>query len=138
MNVPIHYQPHQSNDDPSGMSIICIISWTIGVMVTVGFIVMFAKCLMGRRCPPCPPPTTPGPRSQGPLYPGPRYPLYPEPIGIAPSGPPPPQAYEGDLEQGSIDERADRTANERAVGTTKDSEVINQPRVPPPPYCRRC
>ncbi|CCT71146.1 uncharacterized protein FFB20_08089 [Fusarium fujikuroi] len=130
MNVPIHYQPHQSNDDPSGMSIICIISWTIGVMVTVGFIVMFAKCLMVRRCPPCPPPTTSGPSRQGPLYREPRYPLYPERIGIAPPGPPPPREYESDLEQGSIDERA--------VGTTNSSKVGNQPRVPPPPYCRRC
>ncbi|KAF5718024.1 hypothetical protein FGLOB1_1819 [Fusarium globosum] len=135
MNVPIYYQPNLPNDDPSGMPIICIISWTIGVMVSVGFIVMFAKCLMGRRCPPCPPPTKPGPQRQGPLYPGPRYPLYPEPIGMAPPGPlhpgpSTPQEYESDLEQGSIDERADRTANSSKVG--------NQPRVPPPPYCRRC
>ncbi|KAF4428287.1 hypothetical protein FACUT_9415 [Fusarium acutatum] len=122
MDVPIHHQPNQSNDDPPGMSIICIISWAIGVMVAIGFVVMFAKCLMGRRCPPCPPPTTSGPPSEEPLY--------PEPIGIGPPGPPPPQAYERDLEQGSISERADRP--------TKSSKVGNQTRVPPPPYFRRC
>ncbi|KAF5691304.1 hypothetical protein FDENT_3458 [Fusarium denticulatum] len=139
--VPIYHQPNQFDDDSSAMPIIDIIIWTIVAMVAVGVVVMFAKCLLSRRhppcppCPPCPRPTTSGPPMEEPLYPEPRYPLYPEPIGVAPPGPlppgpPPPQAYDPDLEQGSISERADRT--------TESSKVGNQPRVPPPPYYRRC
>ncbi|PNP81705.1 hypothetical protein FNYG_04731 [Fusarium nygamai] len=136
--VPIYHQPNQFDDDSSAMPIISIITWTIGAMVAVGVIVMFAKCLLGRRhppCPPCPRPTTSGPPREESQYPEPMYPLYPEPIGVAPPGPlppgpPPPQAYDSDLEQGSISERADTTPQSSKVG--------NQPRVPPPPYCRRC
>ncbi|KAF5684221.1 hypothetical protein FCIRC_4051 [Fusarium circinatum] len=143
MDVPTQHQVHQSNDGPPGMSTINIISWTIGIMVALGFVIIFAKCLMGPRRPPpkTPRPPSQEPPSEGPLYPEPLYPLYPlypvypEPIGIAPPGPSPPgpsppQAYDSDLEQGPINERADRN--------TKNSKVGNQTRVPPPPYCRRC
>ncbi|KAF5578618.1 hypothetical protein FPCIR_11511 [Fusarium pseudocircinatum] len=140
MNVPVpmHHQPNQFDDDSSAMPIISIITWTIGAMVAVGVIIMFAKCLLSRQhppCPPCPRPTTSRPPREEPLYPEPMYPLYPGTIGVAPPrplppGPPPPQANDPDLEQGSISERADRT--------TESSKVGNQPRVPPPPYCRWC
>ncbi|KAF5721976.1 hypothetical protein FMUND_3336 [Fusarium mundagurra] len=134
MNVPvsIYHQPNQSDDEDESLaiSIICIITWAICAMVAVGVIVMFAKYLLGRRrppCPPCPRPTTSGPLREGSQYP---WPIGVAPLGPLPPGPPPPQAYDPDLEQGSISERADRT--------TKNSKVGNQPRVPPPPYCRRC
>ncbi|KAF5646807.1 hypothetical protein F52700_1715 [Fusarium sp. NRRL 52700] len=135
MDVPIQSEVHQSNGDPQEMSILCIISWTIGVLVAVGFVVMFAKCIMGRRHPPPPVsgPPNQGPPSEEPPFPEPRYPLYPlcpQPLGVAPLFPPPPQDYEGDPELGTINERADRI--------TKSSKAGSQTRVPPPPYYRRC
>lgn len=135
--VPINHQPNQF-DDSSAMCTIEIIAWTVGALAAVGIILMFAKFLLGRRhppCPPCPRPTPSRPPREESLYTEPMYPLYPGTIGVAPRGPlprgpPPPQAYDSDLEQGSISERAD--------GTPQSSKFGNQPRVPPPPYCRWC
>ncbi|KAF5572008.1 hypothetical protein FPANT_13427 [Fusarium pseudoanthophilum] len=128
--VPIYNQPNQFDDDSSAMSTFDIICWTITAMFVVSTVIVLAMCFLARRHPPRPRPTPSGPPREEPLYPEPMYPLYPGTIGVAPTGPLPPRAYDSDLEQGSISERADTTPQSSKFG--------NQPRVPPPPYCRRC
>ncbi|EMT70032.1 hypothetical protein FOC4_g10008473 [Fusarium odoratissimum] len=112
MDLPLQHKVHSSQTDPPGsnfaMASLSIVSWVIGIIVTLGFVILFFKCLMNRRAPRQ---TAPRPSISGPPIPA------------------PPQGIEGDVELGTTNDRHDKT--------TKSSTVGDQPRVPPPPYCRR-
>ncbi|KAF4946405.1 hypothetical protein FGADI_11230 [Fusarium gaditjirri] len=110
MDLPTQHGADTSQMGPRvGTPYLSIASWVIGTILLLVFVIMSVKCLMGHRAPR---PTAPGPLTQGPPIPA------------------PPQVIEGDAELGIVNDHHDKTA-------TKSSTARAQPRVPPPPYCRR-